>query len=276
MSRGGHSEHAVPWMEEEDDVLKTAVEENKHEGGKPNWEAVGAVLRQRGFINRTGKQARHRYARILNGQKKPGRNKCLVCGQPKKGHSCTGSPSIAATGFSAAQIRKGRASAARRTAKVNEAQSPIVAEFAAMLDAAAFSAEPTAAAEHAPAPQASRPITPMGDAASAAAPARSGERSTVRSSSPSYGSPVAPPALGKNFSFFSTLAQEMASVSTPATFALFDALATDAKVAPPDEPTPLDLDHVKRAKFSPPHEPADTPFDGVPSLVDGNFLPAWI
>ena len=48
---------------------------------------------------------------------------------------------------------------------------------------------------------------------------------------------VAPPALGKNFSFFSTLAQEMASVSTPATFALFDALATDAKVAPPDEPT---------------------------------------
>ena len=110
----------------------------------------------------------------------------------------------------------------------------------------------------------------------AAAPARSGERSTVRSSSPSYGSPVAPPALGKNFSFFSTLAQEMASVSTPATFALFDALATDAKVAPPDEPTPLDLDHVKRAKFSPPHEPADTSFDGVPSLVDGNFLPAWI
>ena len=145
-----------------------------------------------------------------------------------------------------------------------------------MLDAAAFSAEPTLAAEHAPAPPASRPITPMGDAASAAAPARSGERSTVRSSSPSYGSPVAPPALGKNFSFFSTLAQEMASVSTPATFALFDALATDAKVAPPDEPTPLDLDHVKRAKFSPPHEPADTSFDGVPSLVDGNFLPAWI
>ena len=273
MSRGGHSEHAVPWSEEEDDVLKTAVDENKHEGGKPNWEAVGAVLQQRGFINRTGKQARHRYARILNGQKKPGRNKCNICGQPKKGHSCSGTTNIVATGLSAAQIRKGRASAARRTAKVNEAQSPIVAEFAAMLDAAAFSAEPTLAAEHAPAPQASRPITPMGDAASAAAPARSGERSTVRSSSPSYGSQ---PALGKNFSFFSTLAQEMASVSTPATFALFDALATDAKVAPPGEPTPLDLDHVKRAKFSPPHEPADTSFNGVPSLVDGNFLPAWI
>ena len=271
MSRGGHSEHAVPWTEEEDDVLKTAVEENKHEGGKPNWEAVGAVLRQRGFINRTGKQARHRYARILNGQKKPGRNKCNICGQKRKGHSCTGTTDIVATGLSAAQIRKGR----RYTGQ--EPQSPIVAEFAAMLDAAAFSAEPTLAAEHAPAPQASRPITPMGDAASAAAPARSGERSTVRSSSPSYGSqPASPPAPGKNFSFFSTLAQEMASVSTPATFALFDALATDAKVAPPDEPTPLDLDHVKRAKFSPPHEPAGTSFDGVPSLVDGNFLPAWI
>ena len=270
MSRGGHSEHAVPWSEEEDDVLKRAVDENKHEGGKPNWEAVGAVLQQRGFINRTGKQARHRYARILNGQKKPGRNKCNICGQPKKGHSCRPTD-IVATGLSAAQIRKGRASAARRT--VNEAQSPIVAEFAAMLDAAAFSAEPTAAAEHAPAPPASRPITPMGDAASAAAPARS----TVRSSSPSYGShPASPPAPGKNFSFFSTLAREMASASTPATFALFDALATDAKVAPPDEPTPLDLDHVKRAKFSPPHEPAGTSFDGVPSLVDGNFLPAWI
>ena len=268
MSRGGHSEHAVPWTEEEDDVLKTAVEENKHEGGKPNWEAVGTLLQQAGFF-RTGKQARHRYARILNGQKKPGRNKCNICGQKRKGHSCTGTTNISATGLSAAQIRKGRASAARRTANVNEAQSPIVAEFAAMLDAAAFSAEPTAAAEHAPAPQASRPITPMGDAASAAAPARS----AVRSSSPSYGSP---PALGKNFSFFSTLAQEMASVSTPATFALFDALATDAKVAPPDEPTPLELDHVKRAKFSPPHEPADGSFDGVPSLVDGNFLPAWI
>ena len=282
MSRGGHSEHAVPWSEEEDDVLKRAVDENKHEGGKPNWEAVGAVLQQRGFINRTGKQARHRYARILNGQKKPGRNKCNICGQPKKGHSCSGTTNIVATGLSAAQIRKGRASAARRTANVNQAQPPIVAEFAAMLDAAAFSAEPTLTAEHAPAPQASRPITPMGDAASAAAPARS----TVRSSSPSYGShpaspparTAAPPALGKNFSFFSTLAQEMASVSTPATFALFDALATDgpSKVAPPDEPTPLDLDHVKRAKFSPPHEPADTSFDGVPSLVDGNFLPAWI
>ena len=270
MSRGGHSEHAVPWSEEEDRVLKAGVEETTGENGTKDWEAVGTLLQQAGFF-RTGKQARHRYARILNGQKKPGRNKCLVCGQPKKGHSCTGfAANIAATGFSAAQIRKGRASAARRTAKVNEAQSPIVAEFAAMLVAADFSAEPTLAAEHAPAPQASRPITPMGDAASAAAPARSGERSAVRSSSPSYGSPVAPPALGKNFSFFSTLAQEMASVSTPATFALFDALATDAKVAPPDEPTPLDLDHVKRAKFSPPHEPADR------SLVDGNFLPAWI
>ena len=262
---------AMPWSEEEDRVLKAGVEETTGENGTKDWEAVGTLLQQAGFF-RTGKQARHRYARILNGQKKPGRNKCLICGQPKKGHSCSGSPSIVATGLSAAQIRKGRASAARRTANVNEAQSPIVAEFAAMLDAAAFSAEPTAAAEHAPAPQASRPITPMGDAASAAAPARS----AVRSSSPSYGSPVAPPALGKNFSFFSTLAQEMASVSTPATFALFDALATDAKVAPPDEPTPLDLDHVKRAKFSPPHEPADTSFDGVPSLVDGNFLPAWI
>ena len=52
--------------------------------------------------------------------------------------------------------------------------------------------------------------------------------------------------------------------------------ATDAKVAPPDEPTALDLDHVKRAKFSPPHEPADTSLADVPSLVDGNFLPAWI
>ena len=267
MSRGGHSEHAVPWTEEEDDVLKTAVKENKHEGGKPDWEAVGAVLQQRGFINRTGKQARHRYARILNGQKKPGRNKCNLCGQIRKGHSCTGTTNIAAAGLSAAQIRKGR----RYTGQ--ELQSPIVAEFAAMLDASAFSAEPTLAAEHAPAPAASRPITPMGDAASAAAPARS----TVRSSSPSYGSqPASPPALGKNFSFFSTLAQEMASVSTPATFALFDALATDAKVAPPDEPTPLELDHVKRAKFSPPHEPAGTSFDGIPSLVDGNFLPAWI
>ena len=254
----------MPWSEEEDRVLKAGVEETTGENGTKDWEAVGTLLQQAGFF-RTGKQARHRYARILNGQKKPGRNKCNLCGQIRKGHSCTGTTNIAAAGLSAAQIRKGR----RYTGQ--EPQSPIVAEFAAMLDAAAFSAEPTAAAEHAPAPQASRPITPMGDAASAAAPARSGERSTVRSSSPSYGSPVAPPALGKNFSFFSTLAQEMASVSTPATFALFDALATDAKVAPPDEPTPLDLDHVKRAKFSPPHELAD-----VPSLVDGNFLPAWI
>ena len=148
-----------------------------------------------------------------------------------------------------------------------------------MLDAAAFSAEPTAAAEHAPAPQASRPITPMGDAASAAAPAReSGPPYARRRRRTARRRAARPPALGKNFSFFSTLAQEMASVSTPATFALFDALATDgpSKVAPPDEPTPLDLDHVKRAKFSPPHEPADTSFDGVPSLVDGNFLPAWI
>ena len=254
----------MPWSEEEDRVLKAGVEETTGENGTKDWEAVGTLLQQAGFF-RTGKQARHRYARILNGQKKPGRNKCNICGQPKKGHSCKGPTD--GTGLSAAQIRKGR----RYTGQ--EPQSPIVAEFAARLDAAAFSAAPTAAAEHAPAPPASRPITPMGDAASAAAPARSGERSTVRSSSPSYGSQ---PALGKNFSFFSTLAQEMASVSTPATFALFDALATDAKVAPPDEPTPLDLDHVKRAKFSPPHEPAETSFDGVPSLVDGNFLPAWI
>ena len=263
----GHHAFAVPWSEEEDRVLKAGVEETTGENGTKDWEAVGTLLQQAGFF-RTGKQARHRYARILNGQKKPGRNKCNICGQQKKGHSCKGPTD--GTGLSAAQIRKGR----RYTGQ--EPQSPIVAEFAAMLDAAAFSAEPTLTAEHAPAPPASRPITPMGDAASAAAPARSGERSTVRSSSPSYGSPVAPPALGKNFSFFSTLAQEMASVSTPATFALFDALATDAKVAPPDEPTPLDLDHVKRAKFSPPHEPADGSFDGVPSLVDGNFLPAWI
>ena len=267
----------MPWSEEEDRVLKAGVEETTGENGTKDWEAVGTLLQQAGFF-RTGKQARHRYARILNGQKKPGRNKCNLCGQIRKGHSCTGTTNIAAAGLSAAQIRKGR----RYTGQ--ELQSPIVAEFAAMLDAAAFSAEPTLTAEHAPAPQASRPITPLGDAASAAAPARSGERSAVRSSSPSYGSQpaspparaAAPPALGKNFSFFSPLAQEMASVSTPATFALFDALATDAKVAPPDEPTPLDLDHVKRAKFSPPHEPADTSFDGVPSLVDGNFLPAWI
>ena len=271
----------MPWSEEEDRVLKAGVEETTGENGTKDWEAVGTLLQQAGFF-RTGKQARHRYARILNGQKKPGRNKCLICGQPKKGHSCRSATDIVATGLSAAQIRKGRASAARRTANVNEAQSPIVAEFAAMLDAAAFSAEPTAAAEHAPAPQASRPITPLGAAASAAAPARSGDRSTVRSSSPSYGSqPAAPPALGKNFSFFSTLAQEMASVSTPATFALFDALATDAKVAPPDEPMPLVLDDLERTRFSPPYDPFSS--SGESMVVDevwdansGTYLPAWI
>ena len=114
-----------PWSEEEDRVLKAGVEETTGENGTKDWEAVGTLLQQAGFF-RTGKQARHRYARILNGQKKPGRNKCLICGQPKKGHSCSGSPSIVATGLSAAQIRKGRASAARRTAKVNEAKEMLM------------------------------------------------------------------------------------------------------------------------------------------------------
>ena len=75
----------MPWSEEEDRVLKAGVEETTGENGT-KIRGSRTLLQQAGFF-RTGKQARHRYARILNGQKKPGRNKCNICGQPKKGHS---------------------------------------------------------------------------------------------------------------------------------------------------------------------------------------------
>ena len=266
----------MPWSEEEDRVLKAGVEETTGENGTKDWEAVHAPAA--GRLLPHGKQARHRYARILNGQKKPGRNKCNICGQPKKGHSCSGSPTIVATGLSAAQIRKGRAPAARRTANVKEAQSPIVAEFAAMLDAAAFSAEPTlgrrararapgVAAHHADGRRRER-----GGPARWRAVHRTLVVAVVRLPS---GSPPGPRPRQELLVLLDARAGDGERLDARRV-ALFDALATDAKVAPPDEPTPLDLDHVKRAKFSPPHEPADTSFDGVPSLVDGNFLPAWI
>ena len=122
----------MPWSEEEDRVLKAGVEETTGENGTKDWEAVGTLLQQAGFF-RTGKQARHRYARILNGQKKPGRNKCLVCGQPKKGHSCSSRPTdIVATGLSAAQIRKGR--------RYRESQGPVALDVS-MLPAPQRSSE---------------------------------------------------------------------------------------------------------------------------------------
>ena len=77
------------WTYDENRVLLGAIEQFSN--GKIVWDVVGKVMKDAGF-ERTGKMCRHRYGRIVKGQTKPGVNRCNICGQRRKGHTCTGAP----------------------------------------------------------------------------------------------------------------------------------------------------------------------------------------
>ena len=79
------------WTYEEDQILLQAVETYTNNKGQPIWSRVGNKIG-----SRTGQDCRCRYRRILNGlqRRNSGQrgNKCLTCGQLRRGHSCPGKP----------------------------------------------------------------------------------------------------------------------------------------------------------------------------------------
>ena len=87
---------------------------------------------------------------------------------------------------------------------------------------------------------------------------------TVRPPSPPYGfQPVPPPVLPV------PSPQRMPSIPLDAMDPSMGTFGTT--IAPPDEPTPLDVDHLERTRFSPPHDPfapsdGESMFEGRPSF----------
>ena len=67
------------WTGEEDTRLLKLIEQHG-----PSWSVI-----EESFPTRTVASIRNRYQRILRGRREPGRNRCLRCGQLKRGHTCT-------------------------------------------------------------------------------------------------------------------------------------------------------------------------------------------
>ena len=220
----GEDEGGRPWAPWEDELLMSAVEPYRTANINVNWADVVGRLHE-GGSRRTVSKARNREIRIKKG---PGRNNCKICGQKRRGHTCTGPPKTPKVAMNAANS-SGSALSAEPTATAVPALTPeeaaardaaiaaadraeewyravlahreveaeeAAASSAATLEAVASSVEPSAATDLTPSPPASRPttpvpITPLGDAARTA-PAGG----TVRPPSPSYGfQSVAPPVL---------------------------------------------------------------------------------
>mmetsp|Transcript_17859 Transcript_17859/g.36297 ORF Transcript_17859/g.36297 Transcript_17859/m.36297 type:complete len:266 (+) Transcript_17859:129-926(+) len=80
----------VPWTYDENDTLLNRVKDYIDSRGRPKWAAVAE-----GLPGRTAQEARCRYRRISDAEtrRKKGesfRNKCLTCGQLRRGHVCPG------------------------------------------------------------------------------------------------------------------------------------------------------------------------------------------
>lgn len=274
-SDAGDDPSVGTWDAWEDERLLAAVAKFRDKNNKVKW---GLVLEYLGG-HRTYSQARNRLIRISKG---PGRNNCKICGQKRRGHTCTGRqgpPKTPKVAMNAANS-SGSALSAEPTATAVPALTPqqaaardaaiaaadrveesyraelaqaAAASTAAMVEAVASNAEPTGATDLTPSPPASRPITPvpitpLGDAARTA-PAGG----TVRPPSPSYGfQSVAPPVLPEERApalNSAEVAFVVFSVPSPQRMPSIPLDAMDPSmgtfgttIAPPDEPTPLALD----------------------------------
>ena len=261
----GEDEGGRPWAPWEDELLMSAVEPYRTANINVNWADVVGRLHE-GGSRRTVSKARNREIRIKKG---PGRNNCKICGQKRRGHTCTGRPgppktpkvamnAAASSGSVALPSTSGASAraAARPTTPTHHAwnghranlrddvpQSPPAppgspanfgdAPLAAPTPAAAFSETPTAAAGRAPAPR------------------RSSTSGAAARASPAFNGQPASRVGG-------TLVDD-------------DGAATPDP--PPDEPMPLvlDVDHLERTRFSPPHDPfassdGESMFEGRPSF----------
>lgn len=89
--RGGAHPKARRFESDEDVALREAVARFVSPR-LPRWTLIAEQLEQRGFEKRTAKSLRNRWLRINalptihNDQK----NRCRVCGEYQRGHSCTG------------------------------------------------------------------------------------------------------------------------------------------------------------------------------------------
>ena len=84
----GEDEGGRPWAPWEDELLMSAVEPYRTANINVNWADVVGRLHE-GGSRRTVSKARNREIRIKKG---PGRNNCKICGQKRRGHTCTGRP----------------------------------------------------------------------------------------------------------------------------------------------------------------------------------------
>lgn len=92
-----------PWRPEEDEALVAAIKTHGM-----SWKKVEKDLRP---YARTVAMCRNRYARMMaplrGGIQAKGRNRCKICNQIKRGHTCTGEAGVAATHNAVSLVLKG-------------------------------------------------------------------------------------------------------------------------------------------------------------------------
>ena len=243
---GGAHENMKAWSPEEDTLIIAM-----HESEGPKWSKI--VQRLPG---RTVSSVRNRWQRIEKGRKLreagvESKNRCHACGQPKRGHVCyaklNGGPQVdVRSGLSVKPSLQGGPAfgmappAPRTNLKELLTNSGRTGSMSDLFKSEVFSTDSTGLFPAPPAGSAGNPLFRV-DLDATAAPL-----AAAPPVMPGFAAPPAagPPALGKNLSFFSSLAQEMGGLTTPRTAALFDSLATDGATnvaAPPLKVQPSEL-----------------------------------
>ena len=189
----GDNKTSVKWTAVEDVALVQLVRDGVKD--RDGWMGVGTELQRLGFrlhnrsgsaltAREAGNQAKDRYARIMRGElgrlqpdePKPGEkrtwNVCQTCGQPKKGHSCTGpTDGTAAKRYRGARPKAPGITKEEVKAAIASVQTPVEgtdAEIASFFRRVLPEAElydgppptPTAAASQGPPRTPERPTTP--------------------------------------------------------------------------------------------------------------------
>lgn len=79
----------APWSLDEDELLKSLVKTCVNHCGKPMWAAISEKIE-----TRNNQECRCRWKRLQDGEKckllGKCKNKCSICGMPRRGHSCPG------------------------------------------------------------------------------------------------------------------------------------------------------------------------------------------
>jgi hypothetical protein len=97
--RGGSHINARRFVGSEDAALRQAVERALSESNTAlRWDRIVDQLEEAGFSRRTEKSVRNRYLRITrkpNIHQPEPKNRCRLCGEYTRGHTCSGPLKVA-------------------------------------------------------------------------------------------------------------------------------------------------------------------------------------